>query len=301
MRTESDRTRRDLRIDAVTKSYRARSAAGRVAAKLAVNEVSLSLAAGECLALIGQSGSGKSTLARLITGIERPTSGRIEFGEIQVSELSRRALRTYRKHVQLVFQDPYAALNPASKISYILTRPLVNYRGLSAKEAGEQVRELLTIVGLTPATQFESKLPHELSGGQRQRVVIARALACDPALIIADEPASMLDVSLRAGILELLTDLRVSKGISLLYITHDLLSARAIADDLVVLHNGRVIEQGPARQILQNPQAEYTRRLIEAVPNPFGGRSAEPPIEALSQGKTDGNKLAAMQSGPHRP
>lgn len=254
-----------LAVESVTKVYRGRGA-GRPATKRAVDNVSFTIEPGTSLGLIGQSGSGKTTLARLITGIDKPTSGSIRLGETRVDQLSRRELRGYRRNVQFVFQDPYAALNPASRIGYILARPLLNYAGVSRREVGQQVLELLTRVGLTPPEQFEAKLPHQLSGGQRQRVVIARALACRPGLIVADEPVSMLDVSLRAGVLGLLRDLRASDGISLLYITHDLLSARAVADELIVLKEGRAVEQGPARQVLRHPAHEYTRRLIDALP-----------------------------------
>ena len=254
-----------LDVESVTKIYRGRGA-GRPVAKPAVDNVSFTIEPGTSLGLIGQSGSGKTTLARLITGIDKPTSGSIRLGEIRVDRLSRRELHSYRRRVQFVFQDPYAALNPASRIGYILARPLLNYGGVSRNEVGRQVLELLAKVGLTPAEQFEAKLPHQLSGGQRQRVVIARALASRPSLIVADEPVSMLDVSLRAGVLRLLRDLRTSEGISLLYITHDLLSARAVADELIVLQEGRVVERGPARQVLQHPAHEYTRRLIDALP-----------------------------------
>ena len=256
-----------LCLESVTKVYRRRGAGSR-AAKLAVENVSFTIEPGASVGLIGQSGSGKTTLARLITAIERPTSGTIRLGATRVDELPKSRLRSYRRSVQFVFQDPYAALNPASRIGYILARPLLNYAGLSAHEADHRVLELLAKVGLTPPEQFAAKLPHQLSGGQRQRVVIARALACSPRLIIADEPVSMLDVSLRAGVLRLLRELRESDGISLLYITHDLLSARAVADELVVLQDGHVVEHGPARQVLQRPAHEYTRRLIDAVPQP---------------------------------
>jgi len=264
MPTETVRAER-LRLEAVTKVYGGRGA-GRPGGKTAVDQVSFTIEPGTSLGLIGQSGSGKSTLARMITAIDKPTTGVILHGGTRVDQLGRRELRRYRRDVQFVFQDPYAALNPASRIGYILGRPLANYLGLRPDQVRPQVLELLAKVGLTPPEQFEQKLPHQLSGGQRQRVVIARALASRPRLIVADEPVSMLDVSLRAGILTLLRGLRETDGISLLYITHDLLSARAVADELVVLQEGRVVEQGAARQVLQHPEHEYTRRLIDALP-----------------------------------
>jgi len=234
----------------------------------AVRDVSFTLEPGQSLALVGQSGSGKSTIAKMLTGVEKPTSGTVRFGDLDVAKLGRRGLRDLRSEVQMVFQDPYAALNPLHTVEYTLTRPVVNYTGLRGKEARHRVLELLETVGLTPVEQFAQKLPHQLSGGQRQRVVIARALASDPQVIIADEPVSMLDVTLRAGVLALLEDLREQWGVSLLYITHDLLSARLITDDIMVLHDGAVVERGRTADVLQNPHDSYTIDLLDAVPNP---------------------------------
>jgi peptide/nickel transport system ATP-binding protein len=169
----------------------------------------------------------------------------------------------------MVFQDPYGALNPLHTVGYIVSRPCRNYLGMTAHDADRRVHELLEQVGLTPASQFAPKLPHQLSGGQRQRIVIARALASDPGLIVADEPVSMLDVSLRAGVLRLLAELRESRGLSLLYITHDLLSARVVTDQILVLHQGRVVERGATKDVLQHPTDPYTVQLLDAVPNPF--------------------------------
>jgi peptide/nickel transport system ATP-binding protein len=227
------------------------------------------VAPGAAVGLVGASGSGKSTLAKVITGSERPTSGSIRFGDVAVERLRAGGLRRFHSTVQMVFQDPYGALNPLHTVEYTVTRPCRNFLGMSAAQAGVRVHELLETVGLTPATQYAAKLPHQLSGGQRQRVVIARALACDPDLIVADEPVSMLDVSLRADILRLLADLREERGLSLLYITHDLLSARVVTDEILVLNKGKVVEQGPTKQVLQHPEHEYTVRLLDAVATPF--------------------------------
>jgi peptide/nickel transport system ATP-binding protein len=155
-------------------------------------------------------------------------------------------------------------------------RPAQNFLGMSAHAARDRVHELLDIVGLTPSTQYAPKLPHQLSGGQHQRVVIARALACDPQLLIADEPVSMLDVSLRAGVLDLLAQLRHERGLSLLYITHDLLSARVVTDELLVLNKGKVVEAGPTAQVLRHPHDAYTKELLAAMPNPFAHAAASP-------------------------
>ena len=234
----------------------------------AVDDVSFTLEPGEALALVGASGSGKSTIAKLITAVEKPTSGTVTFGALRVDTLRRGAFRDLHRDVQMVFQDPYAALNPLHTVEYALTRPVINFTGLRGREARGRVLELLETVGLSPVEQFAAKLPHQLSGGQRQRVVIARALASDPQVIIADEPVSMLDVSLRAGVLALLDDLRVQRGVSMLYITHDLLSARVVTDNILVLNGGRVVERGETVQVLRHPTNEYTVRLLDAVPNP---------------------------------
>ncbi|WP_426170040.1 ABC transporter ATP-binding protein [Microbacterium sp. DWRC1-3] len=234
----------------------------------AVDDVSFRLEPGEALALVGASGSGKSTIAKMLTGVEKPTSGTVHFGDVDVASLKRRGLRDLRKDVQMVFQDPYAALNPLHTVEYALTRPVMNYTTLRGAEARARVLELLETVGLTPVEQFAAKLPHQLSGGQRQRVVIARALASDPQVLIADEPVSMLDVSLRAGVLALLEDLRERWGISMLYITHDLLSARLVTQNILVLNGGRVVERGETAEVLQHPEDPYTIQLLDAVPNP---------------------------------
>ncbi|MGI8613399.1 MAG: ABC transporter ATP-binding protein, partial [Nocardioidaceae bacterium] len=195
----------------VTKTYAARGRGKKV--MTAVDDVSFTIAPGASVGLVGASGSGKSTLAKMITGSERPTSGTIAFGDTAVEKLNAGSARKYHQRVQMVFQDPYGALNPLHTVEYTVSRPCQNFLGMSATEARDRAHELLETVGLTPAGQYLPKLPHQLSGGQRQRVVIARALACDPELIVADEPVSMLDVSLRAGVLALLSRLRAERGL----------------------------------------------------------------------------------------
>ena len=262
-----------LEVDSVTKVFERRRGFTKQQT-LAVDDVSFSLRKGEVTALVGQSGSGKTTLARMITGVDKPSSGTIRFtgseGTIAVEKLRTRQLRDYRKHVQMVFQDPYSSLNPALTLRYTLTRPLRNHRGLSAQEADTVAGELMETVALTPSNRFLDRYPHELSGGQRQRVVIARALAANPELIVADEPISSLDVSIRAEVLELLQELVTTHDIGVLYITHDLLSARLLADEILVLSNGKVVEQGHALEVIRNPTDAYTRTLLDAIPNPFG-------------------------------
>ncbi|MGP9846326.1 dipeptide ABC transporter ATP-binding protein [Brachybacterium sp. 107] len=256
----------ELRVTGVSKRFGApRRNASSV---LAVDDVTFTLAPGGATALVGQSGSGKSTLARMVTGVEKPTAGGIQLGGTDVVSLKRGGLRDLRRTVQMVFQDPYSALNPLNTVEYTLGRAITNLTDVQRDGVRHRVFELLETVGLTPVEQYARKLPHQLSGGQRQRVVIARALASNPQVMIADEPVSMLDVSLRAGLLALLRDLRERTGMSLLYITHDLLSARLITDDILVLHEGRVVEQGRTAQVLRHPRDEYTIRLLDAIPNP---------------------------------
>lgn len=234
----------------------------------AVDNVSFRIDPGESVALVGQSGSGKSTIAKLITGVEKPTSGTIMFGDADVAKLGRRGLKDLRRQVQMVFQDPYSALNPLHTIEYILSRPIVNFTGAKGDDVRKRVYDLLELVELTPADDYAGRMAHQISGGQRQRVVIARALACNPQVLIADEPVSMLDVSLRAGVLALLEDLRVRLGVSLLYITHDLLSARLVTDRIMVLHEGRVVEAGDTVQVLRFPEDPYTIKLLDSIPQP---------------------------------
>jgi peptide/nickel transport system ATP-binding protein len=261
-----------LTVAEVSKTYLQRRGT-TVTRTEAVQDASFVLRRGGVTALVGQSGSGKSTLARMITGVEAPTTGTLTFhgsgGDRTVDGMKGRRLRDYRRHVQMVFQDPYSALNPAKTLGYTLSRPLVNYRGLRGDAVRARVLELLETVALTPASRFVNRFAHELSGGQRQRVVIARALAVEPELIVADEPISSLDVSIRAEVLELLNRLVQDGDVSILYITHDLLSARMLADEVVVLNEGRVVEQGPALEVIRRPRDAYTRLLLDAVPNPF--------------------------------
>jgi len=256
-----------LTVSGVSKVYQVRGRDRRTVT--AVDDVSFEVAPGAAVGLVGASGSGKSTLAKMITGSVRPTSGEIRFGDTSVGQLRSAGLRKLHHRVQMVFQDPYGALNPLHTVEYTVMRPCQNFLGMSAAQARDRVAELLETVGLVPAGQYAAKLPHQLSGGQRQRVLIARALGSDPELIVADEPVSMLDVSLRAGVLKLLAELRRTRGLSLLYITHDLLSARLITDEILVLNQGRVVERGQTKQVLQLPTDKYTIALLNAVANPF--------------------------------
>jgi len=257
-----------LKVSNLTKTF-SRRRGFKTTTVEAVKDVSFELQRGRITALVGQSGSGKSTIARLITGIEHATTGSIVFGNTDVNTLRGKSLKQYRSHIQMVFQDPYSALNPAHTILHSLMRPLQNYKGMKSKQARARAIEMLEQVGLTPASLFMNKNPHQLSGGQRQRVVVARALAPDPEIIIADEPTSMLDVSIRAEILEVLNRLVRDTDIAMLFVTHDLLSARLLADEIMVLNKGEVVESGRAEEIIANPKHPYTQLLLSSIPNPF--------------------------------
>jgi peptide/nickel transport system ATP-binding protein len=243
---------------------------GRSAAVLsAVRDVSFSLHRRAVVALVGESGSGKSTIAKLLAGQERPTSGTITLEGRPIEVTSRRDFRTYKREVQMVFQDPFASLNPVHTVRYHLERP-VKLRG----DAGgghaveDEIVALVEQVRLTPAQQFLAKYPHELSGGQRQRVAIARALAARPTVLLADEPVSMLDVSIRLEILALLDDLRTRLDLAMLYITHDIASARYVADEVLVMYAGEIVERGPAEAVTQQPGHPYTQLLVASAPDP---------------------------------
>jgi len=235
-------------------------------ALVAVDDVKLRVAPREIVAIVGASGSGKSTLGRIVTGLIRPSSGKILVdGQPPVPVSQRR--KGQSRAAQMVFQDVYGSLNPLHTIGHHLLRAvLCAPGGMGKKEAEARVAGLLTEVGLTPPASFRDRRPHELSGGQRQRVGLARALAASPRLLVADEPVSMLDVSIRRDILSLIARLRDEQGVAVLYITHDVVSAGYIADRIVVMHRGKIVEEGPSLAVLANPRHDYTRRLIAAVP-----------------------------------
>ncbi|MCA1305523.1 ATP-binding cassette domain-containing protein [Microbacterium esteraromaticum] len=234
----------------------------------AVNDVSFTLEAGKTIALVGESGSGKSTIARMLMKLETPTSGKILLNGRETGTGGRDVAR-YRSDVQMVFQDPFASLNPYHSIGHHLARPLrIHHPGLSRDQVRARVLELLERVRLSPAESFADRRPHELSGGQRQRVAIARALAPSARFIVADEPVSMLDVSIRLGVLNLLADLQREDDLGVLYITHDLATARHFSDEIMVLYRGDVVERGPSDEVILNPQHDYTKRLLNAAPEP---------------------------------
>jgi peptide/nickel transport system ATP-binding protein len=252
----------------------------------AVNQVSFDLVAGETLALVGESGSGKSTIARALARLLVPTGGQLLLHDQPVGHRGAK-LRDYRREVQMVFQDPFASLNPAYTVGHHLRRPLRIF-GHPRADLEDAVEALLSSVNLTPAAQFVAKYPHELSGGQRQRVAIARALATQPVVILADEPVSMLDVSIRLEILNLLDGLKRDRDLALLYITHDLATARYFSTNIMVMYRGEIVERGLADDVILNPAHPYTQLLELSVPGPRRGPArAEPAPAAVREANRD--------------
>jgi oligopeptide/dipeptide ABC transporter ATP-binding protein len=235
----------------------------------AVDGIDLELRRGEVLALVGESGSGKTTTGRVIVKLTRQTGGTITFEGDDVSDLWKgQALARYRRRVQLIFQDPYETLNPKQTIFDFVAEPLVVNRMGDEHQRTEKVLAAIDAAGLRPATEYAFRYPHELSGGQRQRVVIAGALVMDPDVIVADEPVSMLDVSIRTELLRLMLDLRAERGLTYLFITHDLSLAWVIADRIAVMYLGRIMEIGPAEAVIRTPRNPYTAALVSVSPSP---------------------------------
>jgi peptide/nickel transport system ATP-binding protein len=237
----------------------------------AVADADFSLARGETLGLVGESGSGKSTLARCAVGLIKPDAGRVLHGATDLSQLSARAMKPYRRRIQMIFQDPYASLNPRRTVGRIVAEGPRTH-GVPAVTALAKARDLLALVGLDPGAV--DRYPHEFSGGQRQRIGIARALALEPEILIADEPVSALDVSVQAQVLDLLADLRRRLGLTMLFITHDLRVAARICDRVAVMRHGRIVEVGPTAEVFGQPRDPYTRELIDAIP----GKGWVPPV-----------------------
>jgi peptide/nickel transport system ATP-binding protein len=251
-----------LELTNVAKTYRARR---RIVT--AVEDVSLTLGAGEILCVVGESGSGKTTIGRLVTGLTQPTSGEIRYAGRAAGAMKRKELRAHRLGVQMIHQDPYASLNPGMTVAQTLAAPLMRHFGLSRRDAHARVSPLLADVGLTPPENFARKYPHELSGGQRQRVVIARSLTVEPSVLVADEAVSMLDVSLRVSVLQKLRGLCEERQLAVLFITHDLAVARQFArgHTIAVMQRGRIVEHRPTADVIADPQHPYTVALLQAA------------------------------------
>ena len=268
-----------LRTEGLTKVFKIGSAVSRKLSLHAVDDVALAIGEREIVALAGESGSGKSTIARLLAKLYKPTAGEIYFQGRPLSQVrGRQQVLRYRGDVPMVFQDPFASINPVFRVSHGVMRCLKLHRPeLSAAQRREEAERVFAAVGLTPAADVLERFPHELSGGQRQRVGFAQALALRPKLILADEPVSMLDVSIRIGLLNVMASLRDNQGVSILYITHDIASARYVADRLIVMYAGHIAETGPTEEVLSRPRHPYTQLLLSAVPDPRAplGVSAE--------------------------
>jgi len=258
-----------LRTDRLTRHFKIGNALSRRTLH-AVDDVSLAIGAREIVALAGESGSGKSTIARLMAKLYKPTSGEIYFGGRPLSSIrSRKDLLQYRGDVPMVFQDPFSVTNPVYRASHGILRALALHRPeLSRQQRHEEAERALEAVGLSPAAEIMQRYPYELSGGQRQRLGFAQALSLRPKLILADEPVSMLDVSIRIGLLNVMAGLRDKLGVSVLYITHDIASARYVADRLIVMYAGHIAEAGPVEEVLARPRHPYTQLLLSAVPDP---------------------------------
>ncbi len=259
-----------LQARGLTRNFRVRASRARPGGGLvrAVQDVTVALPRAAIIAIVGESGSGKSTLVKLLARLIRPTSGTLLLDGAPLPRSSR-GRREFARQVQLVLQDPFSSLNPVHDVRYHLARPLRIHRlARTRPELDRAADGLLERVALTPPGQFRGKYPHELSGGQRQRVAIARALAVRPRVLLADEPVSMLDVSVRLGVLNLLADLRERDGLAIVYVTHDIASARYLADAICVMYAGRMVESGPAAVVTDAPAHPYTQLLIGAAPDP---------------------------------
>lgn len=289
--TDIENTKQELiRLEKINLTFEKKSALFDKSKTVHVlKDVDLTIYKGEIVAVVGESGCGKTTLGRVITGIAKATSGKIFFEGQQTSGLFDKDIRAFRK-VQFIQQDSYAALNPVNTIYQSLYAPIkTHHRKWKKAQINERIEELMELIGLTPAEQFLSKYPHQLSGGQRQRILMARAISLDPELIVADEPVSMIDVSLRLSLLNLMSLLNKKLNVSFLYITHDLSTARFIARNgrMCVMYLGEIVEEGDLHQVLHHPSHPYTRALIKAVPSPDPDANTDEPLPLKSFELTD--------------
>ncbi|MEM2942869.1 MAG: ATP-binding cassette domain-containing protein [Candidatus Bathyarchaeia archaeon] len=261
-----------LKLENLKKSFRKsrtilEALRGKVEYVKAIDDVTFHISRGEIVGLVGESGSGKTTLGRTILRLEEPDSGRIHFEGVEITAIRDESdLRPFRRRMQMIFQDPFESINPRMKVKDVVEEPLNVHKIGSKRERVEHVRKALEDVRMTPPDNFLDRYPHELSGGQRQRVAIARALVLRPSFIVADEPVSMLDVSVRMELLKLMLQLREKHNLTYLFITHDLAVARYVCDRILVMRQGRIVESGPALDVIDNPQHPYTKALRAAVP-----------------------------------
>jgi oligopeptide transport system ATP-binding protein len=251
-----------LEVEHLSVTFPSRRGAGEVRA---VDSVSFKVPQGKTVGLVGESGSGKTTIGRTLLRLQRPTAGTVKYAGREILTMSEAEFMPYRRQMQMIFQDPYGSLNPRLSIFEIISEPLeIHFPSLKRPDREARVAQLLEDVGLAPEAM--ARRPQEFSGGQRQRIGIARALAVEPALIICDEPVSALDVSVQASIVNLLQDLQESRGLTYLFIAHDLAVVEHISDEILVLHHGKIVESGPSEAICHDPQHDYTKKLLASVP-----------------------------------
>lgn len=263
-----------VQLNGISKFYKSRASFFNASAEsvTALKNISLEIFKGEIFGLVGQSGSGKTTMGRLVVKLENPDEGSIVLQGQEVNRLKGRALKNFRMKAQMIFQDPYQSLNPHLSISDTILEPLAIHGIATRQERRKKVVKSLESVGLTPAIDYMNRYPHQLSGGQRQRVAIARAMVLKPEFVVADEPTSMLDATIATQLFRLLLDIRDRFGVTFLFITHNLAAARYLCDRIAVIHQGEIVEAGPAQKIIQEPQHDYTRKLIAAQPTfAYGG------------------------------
>jgi peptide/nickel transport system ATP-binding protein len=269
-----------LEVTGLTKTYSV-GTLGKARIVRALTDIDLTVGRGESLGLVGESGSGKTTFARTVAYLERPTSGEILVDGVSLPPRpGQKELRRHRSRVQMIFQDPYTSLDPLHKIRYAVTRPLRTFNVVPKSEEGVTVDSILAQVGLVPPSDFLRRYPYQLSGGQRQRVGVARALAARPTLLLADEPTSMLDVSIRLSIMNLLLDLRETQSLSLVFVTHDLAGASYMSDRIAIMYAGHLVEVGPTEEVMGEPRHPYTQLLRRAAPDPATNFGRDTSFEA---------------------